>query len=84
LAKRETTKESNSVDDAFDRLHKARLAFAKVVIKDDWRDNDYEVHPDEVWNAEEQYLAAYFNYLDALEKEEETSAAKRSDSKANA
>jgi hypothetical protein len=69
LAKPKTTKQSKPEDKiatAFDRLVQARLDFAHAVVaadaKGDWHDCD--ICTDAILETEDEYLSAYFDYLD--------------------
>ena len=75
MAKREIIKETNIVDEASDRLDEARLRLAKTVMAAEF---EMELHPtlnvgflEEIPDAEDAFIDAYFKYGDALEKEDE-------------
>jgi hypothetical protein len=68
--KTKTTNETNLVDEAFDRLLHARLDFAHAVVtadaKGDWQDCD--ICTGAILETEDEYLSAYFDYIDALDQ----------------
>jgi hypothetical protein len=81
LAKREIIKETNIVDEAFQRLNEARTYFARTVIAADVEAEEGPRSCDEhgllcvMLTAEEAFIDAYFEHLDALEKEDKAAAA---------
>jgi hypothetical protein len=60
LAKRKIVNETNPVEEAFNRLYEARVAFAVATIKD-----AKDGRTAEMQEAEQAYLAAYYDFLDA-------------------